>query len=213
MTHIRRLPAPLRSAGAGERSAPCALKLFVAGHSHILRVVTTTRCTTCCVNPRRRRCFGIHKLRTAVRYFTVDGDAAACLWRSAVAPQIGRACPAAVLPLLREAAFPGGASPLVAPGSCDSADGPCLAPNDRYFPADALSSVAGAAASRSSSWVAVVLRPASRSSSWVAAVFPASVPFRCASPMPDRGVAVHFFFSKPWPDPPRRSGRKWSKLT
>ena len=124
-----------------------------------------------------------------------------------MAPQIGRACPAAVPPSLREAAFPGGASPLVAPGSCDSADGPCLAPNDRYFPADALSSVA-----RSCGVPFLVLggcgSPAGipfrvlGGCGFPAGIpflvlggcgFPASVPFRCAYPMPECGVAVHFF--------------------
>ena len=49
-------------------------KLFVAGHSHILRVVYDPVYDLLHVNPGAAGCFGIHKLRTAVR-FTVDGDA------------------------------------------------------------------------------------------------------------------------------------------
>ena len=73
MTHIGGYPRRY-DPRALEKIRAVRPKLFVAGHSHILRVVYDPVYDLLHVNPGAAGCFGIHKLRTAVR-FTVDGDA------------------------------------------------------------------------------------------------------------------------------------------
>lgn len=46
--------------------------IFVAGHSHILRVMYDPVCRLLFINPGAAGCYGIHRVRTAVR-MTVDG--------------------------------------------------------------------------------------------------------------------------------------------
>ncbi|MGN0007460.1 MAG: metallophosphoesterase family protein [Alistipes sp.] len=48
-------------------------KIFVAGHSHILRIIFDPVYQMLHINPGAAGCYGFHKLRTAVR-FTIDGD-------------------------------------------------------------------------------------------------------------------------------------------
>ncbi len=71
MTHIGGYP---------RRYAPAALakiqtarpKLFIAGHSHILKVQYDPIYDLLAVNPGAAGCFGFHKQRTAIR-LTIDG--------------------------------------------------------------------------------------------------------------------------------------------
>ena len=92
-----------------------------------------------------------------------------------MAPQVGRACPAAVLPCSGRPRSPAASRRL-------SLRAVVTPPTGRVSLRTTVTSrltlclpLRGAAASRSSSWVAAALRPASRSSSWVAAVLrPAS---------------------------------------
>lgn len=72
MTHIGGYPRRY-DPRALEKIRAVRPKLFVAGHSHILRVAYDPVYDLLHVNPGAAGCFGIHKLRTAVR-FTVDGD-------------------------------------------------------------------------------------------------------------------------------------------
>ena len=48
-------------------------KLFVCGHSHILRVMFDKKLGVLCVNPGAAGRFGIQSVRTLIR-FTIDGD-------------------------------------------------------------------------------------------------------------------------------------------
>ncbi len=48
-------------------------KLFICGHSHILRVIFDERFKMLCINPGAAGIQGFHKVRTMVR-FTVDRD-------------------------------------------------------------------------------------------------------------------------------------------
>lgn len=47
-------------------------KLFVCGHSHILKVMFDKQLQTLCLNPGAAGKYGFHKIRTLVR-FTIDG--------------------------------------------------------------------------------------------------------------------------------------------
>ncbi|MFI3303482.1 MAG: metallophosphoesterase family protein [Rikenellaceae bacterium] len=48
-------------------------KLFISGHSHILKVIYDPKYDLLHINPGAAGNYGIHKVRTAVR-FTIDGD-------------------------------------------------------------------------------------------------------------------------------------------
>ena len=47
--------------------------IFVAGHSHILKVIFDPQYNLLHINPGAAGCYGFHKVRTALR-FTIDGD-------------------------------------------------------------------------------------------------------------------------------------------
>ncbi|MBP5458252.1 MAG: metallophosphoesterase family protein [Paludibacteraceae bacterium] len=48
-------------------------KLFVCGHSHILKVMFDNKIQTLCINPGAAGKYGIHKIRTLIR-FSIDGN-------------------------------------------------------------------------------------------------------------------------------------------
>lgn len=48
-------------------------KIFVAGHSHILKIIFDPVYQMLHINPGAAGCYGFHKVRTAVR-FTIDGE-------------------------------------------------------------------------------------------------------------------------------------------
>lgn len=48
-------------------------KLFIAGHSHILKVIYDPICGLLHLNPGGAGCYGLHKIRTALR-FVIDGE-------------------------------------------------------------------------------------------------------------------------------------------
>ncbi|MFI3328248.1 MAG: metallophosphoesterase family protein [Rikenellaceae bacterium] len=48
-------------------------KIFISGHSHILKVIYDPKYDLLHINPGAAGRYGIHKIRTAVR-FTIDGD-------------------------------------------------------------------------------------------------------------------------------------------
>ena len=70
MTHIAAIP-PLHPAG---RSADpiAAPEIFIAGHSHILKVIYDPVYDLLHLNPGAAGCYGFHKVRSALR-FTIDG--------------------------------------------------------------------------------------------------------------------------------------------
>ena len=47
-------------------------QLFVCGHSHILKVMFDSKLQTLCINPGAAGKYGIHKIRTLIR-FSIDG--------------------------------------------------------------------------------------------------------------------------------------------
>jgi len=49
-------------------------KLFICGHSHILKVIHDKKLNLLHINPGAAGKYGLHKVRTIVR-FTIDGDA------------------------------------------------------------------------------------------------------------------------------------------
>ena len=66
-------------AGHYDRSVRAVLaenppKLFVCGHSHILRIMYDPALKMLCVNPGAAGRFGFHKVRTAVRFVIDGGD-------------------------------------------------------------------------------------------------------------------------------------------
>lgn len=71
MTHIGGYPRHY-APHVVERIVGCRPKLFIAGHSHILKIIYDPVYELLHVNPGAAGRYGIHKVRTAVR-FTVDG--------------------------------------------------------------------------------------------------------------------------------------------
>ena len=72
MTHIGGYPKHYSSAAKRmiEQTRP---DIFVAGHSHILKVIFDPQYNLLHINPGAAGCYGFHKVRTALR-FTIDGD-------------------------------------------------------------------------------------------------------------------------------------------
>ena len=71
MTHIGGYPRHY-APHVVERIVGCRPKLFIAGHSHILKIIYDPIYDLLHINPGAAGRYGIHKVRTAVR-FTVDG--------------------------------------------------------------------------------------------------------------------------------------------
>ncbi|MBE6196363.1 MAG: metallophosphoesterase family protein [Rikenellaceae bacterium] len=71
MTHIGGYPRHY-APGVVQRIMGCKPKLFIAGHSHILKVIYDPIYDLLHINPGAAGRSGFHKLRTAVR-FTIDG--------------------------------------------------------------------------------------------------------------------------------------------
>lgn len=71
MTHIGGYPRHY-DPRAVEKIRSLRPRLFIAGHSHILRVAYDPVYDLLHVNPGAAGCFGFHKVRTAVR-LTIDG--------------------------------------------------------------------------------------------------------------------------------------------
>ncbi|MFI3258579.1 MAG: metallophosphoesterase family protein [Rikenellaceae bacterium] len=72
MTHIGGYPKRYEA----ESEAKIKLlrpKIFISGHSHILKVIYDPKYDLLHINPGAAGCYGIHKVRTAVR-FTIDGE-------------------------------------------------------------------------------------------------------------------------------------------
>ncbi len=72
MTHIGGYPRHY-APHVTEKIAACRPKLFIAGHSHILKIIYDPIYDLLHINPGAAGRYGIHKVRTAVR-FTVDGS-------------------------------------------------------------------------------------------------------------------------------------------
>ncbi len=72
MTHIGGYPRHY-APHVAEKIAACRPKLFIAGHSHILKIIYDPIYDLLHINPGGAGRYGIHKVRTAVR-FTVDGS-------------------------------------------------------------------------------------------------------------------------------------------
>lgn len=71
MTHIGGYPRHY-APGIAQRIQELRPRIFVAGHSHILRVMADPVYDLLHINPGAAGIYGFHKVRTAVR-FTVDG--------------------------------------------------------------------------------------------------------------------------------------------
>lgn len=71
MTHIGGYPRHY-APGIAQRIQELRPRIFVAGHSHILRVMADPVYDLLHINPGAAGTYGFHKVRTAVR-FTVDG--------------------------------------------------------------------------------------------------------------------------------------------
>lgn len=71
MTHIGGYPGKY-APGMTKLFADTHPKLFVCGHSHILKVQYDPTRQMLCINPGAAGTFGFHKVRTLVR-FTIDG--------------------------------------------------------------------------------------------------------------------------------------------
>ena len=72
MTHIGGYPRHY-SPQAADMIRSSRPDIFVAGHSHILKVIYDPACKLLHINPGAAGEYGFHKVRTAVR-FTIDGD-------------------------------------------------------------------------------------------------------------------------------------------
>ena len=72
MTHIGGYPNHYSSA-AKRMIEECRPDIFIAGHSHILKVIFDQKYNLLHINPGAAGCYGFHKVRTAIR-FTIDGD-------------------------------------------------------------------------------------------------------------------------------------------
>lgn len=73
MTHIGfRGGRPLPAVAARLRSL--RPKIFVCGHSHILRIYYDRTYGVLCINPGAAGCYGFHSVRTAVRFDLVGGE-------------------------------------------------------------------------------------------------------------------------------------------
>lgn len=72
MTHIGGYPRHYSPAAITKIQASRP-KIFVAGHSHILKVIYDPVYDLLHINPGAAGCYGPHRLRTAVR-FTIDGS-------------------------------------------------------------------------------------------------------------------------------------------
>ncbi len=71
MTHIGGYPKRYTSE-AEEQIKRLRPKIFISGHSHILKVIYDEKYDLLHINPGGAGCYGIHKVRTAIR-FTIDG--------------------------------------------------------------------------------------------------------------------------------------------
>ncbi|MBR0394703.1 MAG: metallophosphoesterase family protein [Alistipes sp.] len=72
MTHIGGYPRHY-SPAAVQRIQTLRPKIFIAGHSHILKVIYDPIYDLLHINPGAAGCYGFHTVRTAIR-FTIDGD-------------------------------------------------------------------------------------------------------------------------------------------
>ena len=72
ITHIGGYPRHY-SPQALRKIQACRPKIFVSGHSHILRVEYDKVYNLLHLNPGAAGCYGFHKVRTALR-FTIDGS-------------------------------------------------------------------------------------------------------------------------------------------
>lgn len=72
MTHIGGYPRHYSSQALRKIQAAHP-KIFVAGHSHILKIIYDPVYQLLHINPGAAGCYGFHKVRTAVR-FTIDGE-------------------------------------------------------------------------------------------------------------------------------------------
>ena len=72
MTHIGGYPRHY-APGVVQRIVGCKPKLFIAGHSHILKIIYDPIYDLLHINPGAAGRSGFHKVRTAVR-FTIDGS-------------------------------------------------------------------------------------------------------------------------------------------
>ncbi len=70
MTHIGGYPKRYEKE-AEERIKELRPKIFISGHSHILKVIYDPKYDLLHINSGGAGCYGIHKVRTAVR-FTID---------------------------------------------------------------------------------------------------------------------------------------------
>lgn len=72
MTHIGGYPNRYQ-ADAKAMITKLSPKIFISGHSHILKVMYDQKYDLLHINPGAAGCYGIHKVRTAIR-FTIDGE-------------------------------------------------------------------------------------------------------------------------------------------
>ena len=72
MTHIGGYPRHYHPK-ALQKIQSCRPKIFIAGHSHILKVIYDKVYDTLHINPWAAGCYGFHNVRTAIR-FTIDGE-------------------------------------------------------------------------------------------------------------------------------------------
>jgi putative phosphoesterase len=72
MTHIGGYPRHY-APKALQRIQSARPKLFIAGHSHILKVIYDQVYDLLHINPGAAGCYGFHDVRTAIR-FTIDGE-------------------------------------------------------------------------------------------------------------------------------------------
>lgn len=72
ITHIGGYPRHYAPQALAKIQA-CRPKIFVSGHSHILRIEYDKVYDLLHLNPGAAGCYGFHKLRTALR-FTIDGS-------------------------------------------------------------------------------------------------------------------------------------------
>ena len=72
MTHIGGYPRHYQPK-ALQKIQSCRPTIFIAGHSHILKVIYDKVYDTLHINPGAAGCYGFHNVRTAIR-FTIDGS-------------------------------------------------------------------------------------------------------------------------------------------
>ncbi|MBR7182652.1 MAG: metallophosphoesterase family protein [Alistipes sp.] len=72
MTHIGGYPRHYAPKAVAKIQS-CRPKIFIAGHSHILKVIYDKVYDLLHINPGAAGCYGFHSVRTAIR-FTIDGD-------------------------------------------------------------------------------------------------------------------------------------------